>query len=589
MLSKILENHLKNKNIKACLEAVTDNRLNSTLTNSCSDEIQIVLEFLTEEYFKEEFDFFLGCETVLQEICKNSNEDEVMFELLHVVETTNSDNILTSALKGLQISILKQKTNKSRALAYVLDSIYTYVSKLPYPKKILEFCEDEEAQLLENDQEVNRILMMYITLFFFLEPIHKSIVNDKSDEIFRDCTSKTKRNVLLSFLFKISCRPFAYLEVKNTSEDDTKRSMSYSLQCGESLVTYISSLLVNPHFLLPYVEKRFEKSSKHDENEEKDMYKMENQIPTLSIAIYYCLMMSQRLLPNYTPKIYSKIYIFETCLNLATLLMQQEEGTLIYKGIILAESLITQLNGRLINFQNFTSTTNKNFISQLIQVIIYSSVPRNRNSGVQLLKNFIYTFDDTGRYKNIYYILSENNWKNIHGYVSVLYKDLVADNMSNQILQPEYGGQHFKDIVLNHICNLPNGTTTDLMDYGDKILSCLNVLRYFILRDKLNITGFMNFRNDIINQFLKPLRQALDLSKAHYNMEKISLLETENDKAADNPEMIDLSILNGVDMPKMTTKDKLKALEIAFNTFDIMESLLARVNECFNSSFCSFK
>lgn len=581
MLCKILENHLKAKNIKACLEAVTDNRLNGSLITSCSDEIQLVLQFLTEDNFKEEFDFFLGCETLLKEICNNSNEDEVMFELLEVIETTASDNIFTSALKGLQISILKQKTSKSRALAYVLDSIYSYVSKLPFPENLIEFCEDEEAKLIESNDEVNRILMMYITLFFFLEPIHKAIITEKSQNIFKDCTVKTKKNVLLSFLFKISGPPFAYLEIKNTSEDDKKISMSYSLQCGESLVTYIASLLGDPHFLLPYIEKRFQKSAKHNEKNEKNIYKMENQIPTLSIAIYYYLILSQKLLPQYTPKIYSKLYIFETCLNLSTILMKQNEGSLIHKGIVLAESLIKQLNGRVVNFREFPSAIIKGFITQLLQVIQYSTVPRNRNNGVTLLKEFIYTFDSVGRFNNIKFILSDKNWKNIHGYVSIIYKNLVDDNLLQSNMSIEYIGNNFKEMLLNFICNLPDGTTTDLMDYADKILSALNVLRYFCIRDKSNKTGFMDIKCNILDNFLKPLRKALDISKAHYKVEEINLINKSNDtNAASNSELLGLSNLNGTNLPQMTNEDKLKALVSAFNTFDVMESLLARVNEC---------
>uniref|UniRef100_A0A8C3XLR3 Glomulin, FKBP associated protein n=1 Tax=Chelydra serpentina TaxID=8475 RepID=A0A8C3XLR3_CHESE len=105
-----------------------------------------------------------------------------------------------------------------------------------------------------------------------------------------------------------------------------------------------------------------------------------------------------------------------------------------------------------------------------------------------------------------------------------------------------------------------------------RIMASLNLLRYLVIKDNEydNQTGIWTELNKIEQNFLRPLHTGLNMSKAHYEAE---IKKSHNSKAVCSV------TVGGEKMPNMTTEMQLQVLRSALFTFDLIESVLARVEE----------
>uniref|UniRef100_A0A8C3J1A4 Glomulin, FKBP associated protein n=1 Tax=Calidris pygmaea TaxID=425635 RepID=A0A8C3J1A4_9CHAR len=112
-----------------------------------------------------------------------------------------------------------------------------------------------------------------------------------------------------------------------------------------------------------------------------------------------------------------------------------------------------------------------------------------------------------------------------------------------------------------------------------RIMASLNLLRYLVIKDceSDNQTGVWTMLAKIEQNFLKPLHVGLNMSKAHYEAEIKN--KKENKREAQSSKTICSVTVSGEKMPAMTTEMQLQVLHSALFTFDLIESVLARVEE----------
>uniref|UniRef100_A0A8C9D2M2 Glomulin, FKBP associated protein n=1 Tax=Panthera leo TaxID=9689 RepID=A0A8C9D2M2_PANLE len=133
--------------------------------------------------------------------------------------------------------------------------------------------------------------------------------------------------------------------------------------------------------------------------------------------------------------------------------------------------------------------------------------------------------------------------------------------------------------LLDLVLFLPEGAETDLLQNSDRIMASLNLLRYLVIKDneKDNQTGLWTELGKIENNFLKPLHTGLNMSKAHYEAE----IKNSQENSQDVQKSKDLCsvTVGGEEIPNMPPEMQLKVLHSALFTFDLIESVLARVEE----------
>lgn len=578
-LVKLLDFNLEQKQFENAIKLLDDENYSKVILSNYPEVIQdVLLKHLTPANYKDEPKLYEVSEGILKRLAEKCHQEGILFEFLEIIETVKDDDIFTSILKCLQVIVLHQSEKKSRALEYCLNSIEDYVLDLPLPNELLKNVDEEEEQVLENDDEIRRVLMMYITLDLFYEPVITQIAGQHStDKIFRS-NKFNRRNVLFTFILRLLGKPLSMLDL---SHHDTNKVVTYSRQVAESMVTTLCKLHSNVFQLLEYVELRCRWPSKGKLDDDlQDIFLHPEKTPMHQIGILFYLIIGEGIGADNLPKVYNPTFIFQMCIYLVDNLISSTETAIIFKGLKLCQKILENIGTRL-DSDELDIEIHRTFCNNLVKLLMYSPSKRNRQHGLAVLRSYILKFDNHGRYLLIKNILSISNHKGLMGYLTTLYKDMIFEDLNSGILTEFTTGHYLKCLVMDHLCNLTGGVQCDIADSSDQINSSLNFLIALFIRDKDNQTGIRSLSSDLQSGFLDELRRALDLSRAHYFAE-IENVKTGKSLNLDEV-MQDAEILNDSEpLSSLTNEKKLEMLHSALSMFDLIEYQLARCNELIN-------
>ncbi|XP_036330528.1 uncharacterized protein LOC118742509 [Rhagoletis pomonella] len=554
----------------------------------------ICLPNLTSEIHDSQLPLYTCAEELLYLIASHAPMEELLLELLEIIEENDSEYVFTSALRALQTVLLRMGNKKPRALEWSLNSIHTRLEKLPLPTFLKEGYDSKQERLLEQNAQIEKLLMFYITVELFYGPLLRDELSQlrPPDQVFFD-TGMNRRNVMCCFLIHMLGKPLALLDLTI----DERKTNSFTAQCARKLTEGATRCLVDPLRLLSVGEHRIRWNRRLNadkgvhEMSSNNIFLIEEKLPLESLAIYFYMILVEEISFSSVPKVYSPVYIFEAGLYYANELLAHEESALHYRALLLVKRLLDNLFETDISAVSLELEVHKNFCISLCNIIGYSSQNQLRQTGVKVLRQYILKFDDEGKYlvlKNLLRTVAHNG---ISGYLAIMYKDVVSNALITTAteLPTSFSGHDFRTIFLQYICRLPHGAKTDLIDHSDKVISSLNALRFFALKDQQNRTGLWDFMSEIEQQFLEPLRKGLDISVAHY---KAELKRVENGLGAEAEaeerktlELIDINIANAtsesgnVDL-EVGRLRKIEILNQNLCTFDLMRSILGRTEEC---------
>lgn len=584
-LAQELEKNLNEKRYHTAVALLDENQYAEEVKFKSNEVIAVTTQFLTEQNFKNSPELFSICEVLLKKIAAKGNKEDVLFELLETIETTKHDEVLTSLLKAMQVILLRIDHSKSHAIVWVLDSISSYIKDIELFEKIPSGVGKKAEELLENDPEIKRLLSLYFTLFLFIEPIQRNLLETKFDHIkpFR-YNGFNGENVIITFLLQMMGSTFAVLKF---DKEKNGKSKTYSRQCAEKLVELFSKLYKDPFNLLIVVEQRILYTNNEVQSFDTmtgNIFLIKERTSDLSFGILFYLIFVEKLMINEAPKIYQPKFLIDKTMLLVLSLLKQNEPYLQYKGVKLGKSLLEQVSSASLNMDDISVNTIKSFMADLSTVIIYSPDHRNRKEGVELLSLLIESHSLNAQYFLIDCLFNICQNDGLLGYTIMIYKKIMARlfNQNLFMVKSYFNQKRFKNTVMNHICILKDQQTVDLMDNKEKLLSALNFLIFLLQRDKKNYTSIWDFVTTIEQRFNRPLREALDLSRAHYKNEYKNVQEEKCGKLNKTVENLQICIQNSTeDHNALFSKEKrYDIIAYALNTFDIMEGLLVRVNEC---------
>ncbi|XP_011198954.2 glomulin [Bactrocera dorsalis] len=551
---------------------------------------------LTTQVHEEQLPLYNCAEELLYLIATYGPLEELLLELLELIEEQKSEYVFSSSLRALQEVLLRMGERKPQVLEWSLNSIHTRIEGLPLPKYLQEGYDKKQGRLLEQNAQIEKLLMHYITLNLFYEPLLNDMLSQQRplEQKFFD-TGINRRNVLCCFLIQMLGKPLSLLDLTA----DQRRTNTYTIQCARKLTDSATRCLVDPLRLLSVGEQRVR--WKRRLNGEKGVHEMssnnifliEEKLPLESLAIYFYMVFVEEVSLNSVPKIYSPLYMFESSLYYVNELLAHEEPPLYERALLLARRLCDKLSTTKIPAISLQLDVHKNFCNSLCNVVGYSSQNFLRQIGVKLLRQYILQFDDEGKYLVLKNLLRTVAHHGISGYLAILYKDLVANALvSAEELPSSFSGKDFHTIFLQYICRLPQGAKTDLIEHADKVISSLNALRFFAIKDLQNRTGLWDIMPEIEKQFLVPLRKGLDISVAHYNAELKRVecgLDAEAEADRKNLEILDIKITNATTESgkldtELTRQRKTEILNQNLCTFDLIRSILGRTVECIESA-----
>jgi len=291
------------------------------------------------------------------------------------------------------------------------------------------------------------------------------------------------------------------------------------------------------------------------------------------------------------PMAYFPAYLFHAQLPIINALLHEklQNYTVIHKGLSLAFKLISGLNHPL-ESDIATHEAYDTFVKKLIQLIIFSDSKPIRQFGLKVLTNFFLAFDPRGKYMFLQRIWVTVDHSGLRGYMIGHLKDCVISALKSSEPENEEMRSYFMGdkllAILSQVCRLGDGPTTDLMKTSDDVIAVLNLVRFMLIRDGgQNESKFLDGMKRIEADFLKPLRTGLDYSKAHYEQRVKQLNDPAYRKS--NVSKSDMEVALVVEGKEVLPDDlpveqQIMSIHSALAVFDVMESLLARVNECYS-------
>ncbi|XP_077075134.1 glomulin, FKBP associated protein a [Siphateles boraxobius] len=492
----------------------------------------------------------------LLEVC---SPKELLVGLLEQVEEADSASIaetLTLLLKPLQTVLLRLGMKKASSVGMALSTLLSQVARLPVP-----------VTKEQEEDDVFGLCCCCTALLQFVKPFVEEI-----KEIVKDNNRISKDNELrvelLKFCMKSLSEPLLEVQLK---DPDTLQKSPLRDFATEILIILSNIGESLPNLLSRNVLKRREVPGFLEE---------EVRYPKESLACMCHLLFVNHLAVDIFPAVLSSVFVLQCNMEYIELLLSRTEGSRLQKGLELYEKSLVRVEDNslpvdLLELKTFFSVPQK-----LVKVMTLCPDQTLRTKGLKVFQLSIDKFSTEAKYKFFRVMLNTSHHAGVEGY--------IIKNVKNQIdfsLKPCNGnewflGKHLLPLLRLVLC-LPHGPETDLLQNLDRIMESLNLLRYMLIRDKEweNETGIWTELYKIEDNYLKPIRTGLNMSKAHYEAELKSMKANKKITSKDTQASVCTLTVDNEKLPNMTPEMQIQVLQSALFTFDLIESVLARIEE----------
>ncbi|XP_036205295.1 glomulin isoform X2 [Myotis myotis] len=464
---------------------------------------------------------------MLDLLVKLCNPKELLLGLLELIEEPSGkqiSQIILLLLQPLQTVIQKLHSNKSYSVGLALSTIWSQLSLLPVPYS--------KEQIQTDDYGLCRCCKALIE---FTKPFVKEATDDKENSL----ENQRLKDELLKFCFKSLKCPLLtaqFLEQSEEAENDPLRSFA------SEIIGFLSAIgYPFPKMIFNHGKKK--KTWDYLEFEEEEDKQLADSLASLAYLVFV-----QGISIDQLPMVLSPSYLLQFNMGHIEVFLQRTEESVFSKGL------------------------------GLVKVMTLCPDETLRKKGLAMLQLYINKLDSQGKYTLFRCLLNTSNHSGVEAF--------IIQNIKNQIdmsLKRTHNNKWFTGpqliSLLDLVLFLPEGAETDLLQNSDRIMASLNLLRYLVIKDNENDnqTGLWTELGKIENNFLKPLHTGLNMSKAHYEAEIKN--SQENSQEVQRSKDFCSVTVGGEEMPKMPPEMQLKVLHSALFTFDLIESVLARVEE----------
>ncbi|KAL8178327.1 UNVERIFIED_CONTAM: hypothetical protein K2H54_041739 [Gekko kuhli] len=461
-------------------------------------------------------------------------------------------------LSGAIAVLLKLHRNKAYSIGLSLSTILNQLSLLPVPYT---------AQQVQED--MHGLCHCCNALTDFVNPFVDEVVRNME---ISDGGCKDLKEELLSFCLKSLKYPLLMAELEELPEETIKHPL-------RQFAADILGILLDIRELIPKVFPQHGCKNQIWDNEGLVAIEQEQSADSLACLSY--IVFVQDFGMNYFPVVFHPSYILQCNMVHIQVLLERKEESVLSKGLDLLESCLLRLedNSLFLQYLEF-----KSFITipqDMVKVMTLCPFEPLRKKSLKLLQLYINKFEEEGKYTLFRCLLKTSNHSGVEAY--------IIQNIKNQIdlsLKSTKSSKCFTGLqlvsLLDAVLSLPEGAETDLLQNSDRIMASLNLLRYLVIKDNENDnkTCIWTELTKIQQNFLKPLHTGLNMSRAHYEAEMKN--KKENKRESHTSKTVCSVRVAGEKMPMMptmTSEMELQVLQSALFTFDLIESVLARVEE----------
>ncbi|MBN3298578.1 GLMN protein, partial [Amia calva] len=511
---------------------------------------------LVQLILKKEEGSLQHCLAIFSNIMDVCSPKELLVGLLEQVEDADADKIAETVLlllQPLQTVLRTLGKKKASSVGMSLSTILNQLSQLPVP-----YTQEQE------EDDTYGLCQCCTALLGFVGPFVEEV---KQDQLSPDCGENELRTELLKFCMKSLGEPLLQAQLSTDLDSPDSSPLRH-------FATEILAILSNlgeslPGLLLHHLLKK---------KEEPGFLEEDAKYPRESLACLAYLLFVQHIAIERFPAVFSPVFVLHCNMQYIDVLLSRTEESRLSKGMELYEkSLVRTENNSLpvdLLDLKFFLTVPQN----LVKVMTLCPIQHLRTKALAVFQLSIDKFDTEAKYKFFRCLLRTSHHAGVEGY--------IIKNIKNQIdyaLQPGNSNVWFSGAqmltLLRCILTLPEGPETDLLQNLDRIMESLNLLRFLLIRDKEcdNQTGVWTELYKIEENYLKPLHTGLNMSRAHYEAELKSTKE--NKKLKGSAESKCTVTVGNETLPNMTPEMQLQVLHSALFTFDLIESVLARIEE----------
>ncbi|XP_019482529.1 PREDICTED: glomulin isoform X3 [Hipposideros armiger] len=493
---------------------------------------------------------------MLDLLIKLCNPKELLLGLLELIEEPSGkqiSQIILLLLQPLQTVIQKLHSNKAYSVGLALSTVWSQLCLLPVPYS--------EEQIQTDNYGLCQCCMALIE---FTKPFVEEVIGDKENSL----ENEKLKDELLKFCFKSLKCPLLtaqFLEQSEEAGNDPLRC--FASEIIEPLRPQISTLFPQPLMLLtsiplahsrqtvgilsaighPFPKMIFNHGRKKRTWDYLEFEEEEDKQLADSMASLAYLVFVQGISIDQLPMVLSPSYLLQFNMGHIEVFLQRTEESVFCKGL------------------------------GLVKVMTLCPVETLRKKSLAMLQLYINKLDSQGKYTLFRCLLNTSNHSGVEAFIIQNIKNQIDISLKRTYNKWFTGPQLIS--LLDLVLFLPEGAETDLLQNSDRIMASLNLLRYLVIKDNENDnqTGIWTELGKIENNFLKPLHTGLNMSKAHYEAQIKN--NQENSQEVQKSKDICSITVGGEDLPNMPPEMQLKVLHSALFTFDLIESVLARVEE----------
>lgn len=534
---------------------------------SLNDIMSIIVPNLTSSMIQHNKAAFECSSNVLMFIAENCEPTVTTLELqAHVTHASDHVNFCT-VLDALHSCIMRIR-NKGRVIDWCLDSLKTYIENLPLPDEVSD---DLEAS--------DRIIHTHKAIMTFLKPLVQEAIdiNSKQEE------ESVLGNCLFGFFIFLCGKPFCCLN-KYISEEIYKELadniMTQALRLTGDILHFLD--IVSQRERQPISNKTHRKTYRHSSC--SFTLDWTHNVSNMAYANFYFYVITKEIYWINVPQVYNSYYIFETCAYFFKILLSEDYS--ISTGLIFMENVIKRISSFSVDSKVLGLDIYTELFQPITKVMIYSNCDKQRKKAVRIFKEYIEIFNMEARYIIILHLYEIVEHSGLLSLITGIFKSSIIQCLESTPRNPQFLGRNM-ELLLKKVCNLPHGSSSDMVEISDEIITALNLLRFLFIRDKKNETGIWNMTDTLKNNYLNPLREGIDLCKVHWRVKTKDLEQQKKDVAKEedynklmkaNTE-VTLTV-GGEQLPAMPLSQKISICYQILNGLDVMESILIRVNEC---------
>ncbi|XP_056894416.1 glomulin, FKBP associated protein b isoform X1 [Takifugu flavidus] len=305
-----------------------------------------------------------------------------------------------------------------------------------------------------------------------------------------------------------------------------------------------------------------------------------------STACVAYLLFVQRITIDRFPAVFSPVFVLQCNMEHISLLLSSKKESHVLKGMALYKKSLEDIPDCSIPVSLLELQSVYHASQNLRRILTDCPLQHLRESGLQVFQLVIQKFNAEAKHKYFRCMLRTSNHAGLEGYIIKNIRNQVEFSIQSGHACAWFLGEGLVSLLGLVLC-LPQGADTDLLNNMDRVMESLNLIRYLALRDNIlrDAEGVWGEVCRLKDKYLTILRVCISLSRTCYCAEVKSLREGQKQKAKEAKDATRATRL----MKSMNVKHSkvssispevhYQVLQSALVTFDLMESLIVRIEE----------